>query len=369
MFLYFGLLTAVAAQQRRATLPGNAARSRMCKGWKMFRRRFLAAAPGAALLAARPALAAAPEIRFARQFSMGYLQFNVMERRGLVEKHAAALGLPEVKVSWLTFNGPDSMNGALISDSVDIVSGGIPGLVTLWARTRGTAQEVRGICALSSQPCLLNTRNPALHGIADLTEADRIAVPTVKVSIQAVTLQMAAAKLFGPAEFARFDPLTLSMSPPDATIALLSGGNGAISCAFSVPPFQEQQLERPGIRTLLNSFEVAGPHSFTLAWTSARFRERNPVLYQALLLALEEATEIVNADRVAAARLWIEDSGSKLPIEKVGAVVSGPQVRWTMVPESTAAYAGFMRTAGTVRAAPASWQDLFFPEAHGRGGS
>ena len=336
----------------------------------MLRRHFLgAAAPAAALLAAGPARAAVPEIRFARQFSMGYLQFNVMERQRLLEKHAAALGLPDVKVSWITFNGPDAMNGALISDSVDIVSGGIPGLVTLWARTRGTAQEVRGISALSSQPCLLNTRNPALRTIADLTDADRIAVPTVKVSIQAVTLQMAAAKLFGAAEFAKFDTLTVSMSPPDATIALLGGANGAVSCAFSVPPFQEQQLQQPGIRTLLNSFEVAGPHSFTLAWTSARFRERNPVLYQALLLALEEATGIVNADRTAAAALWIEDVKSRLPIETVGRVVSGPQVRWTMVPESTMAYATFMRAAGTVRAAPASWQDMFFPEAHGRGGS
>jgi len=336
----------------------------------MLRRHLLGAAvPAAVLLAARPARAAVPEIRFARQFSMGYLQFNVMERQRLLEKHAAALGLPEVKVSWITFNGPDAMNGALISDSVDIVSGGIPGLVTLWARTRGTAQEVRGIAALSSQPCLLNTRNPALRTIADLTDADRIAVPTVKVSIQAVTLQMAAAKLFGAAEFAKFDTLTLSMSPPDATIALLGGGNGAISCAFSVPPFQEQQLQQPGIHTLLNSFEVAGPHSFTLAWTSARFRERNLVLYQALLLALEEATGIVNQDRAAAAALWIEDVKSRLPIETVGRVVSGPQVRWTMVPESTMAYASFMRAAGTVRAAPASWQDMFFPEAHGRGGS
>ena len=93
-------------------------------------------------------------------------QVNVMEHQRLLEKHAAALGLPEVKVSWITFNGPDTMNGALISDSVNVVPGGIPGLVTLWARTRGTAQEVRGICALSSQPGLLNTRNPALHGMA-----------------------------------------------------------------------------------------------------------------------------------------------------------------------------------------------------------
>ena len=49
-------------------------------------------------------------------------------------------------------------------------------------------------------------------------------MPAVKFSVQAITLQMAAAKLFGAKEFEKFDPLTVSMSPPDATVALLKGG-------------------------------------------------------------------------------------------------------------------------------------------------
>jgi len=89
--------------------------------------------------------AGAQEVRIARQFSMGYLQFNVMEHEKLLEKHAAALGLKDVKIVWTIFNGPDAMNNALISDSVDIVAGGVPGLLTLWNRTRGTANEVKGI--------------------------------------------------------------------------------------------------------------------------------------------------------------------------------------------------------------------------------
>lgn len=329
-----------------------------------------AAAPlGAMALAPRIARATPLEVRFARQFSMGYLQFNVMEHHGLMEKHAKAMGLGDVKVKWLTFNGPDAMNVALISDSVDVVAGGIPGLVTLWGRTAGTAHEVKGISALSSQPCLLNTRNPAVNSISDLTTHDRIAVPTVKVSIQAVTLEMAAAKQFGPANFAKLDPLTVSMSPPDATIAILGEGNAGITCVFSVPPFQEQQLEKPGIRTILNSFDVAGPHSFTVCWTSRRFRDGNPTLYKALFAALEEATQMVNADRRAAAALWIADSHSKLPLDKVAKVASGPRVTWTMTPQSIMRYASFLHDRGAVKIAPAAWQDLFFPEVHGMPGS
>ena len=106
---------------------------------------------------AAPAAAQVPEIRLAKQYSMGYLQLNVMEHQKLIEKHAKALGIPEVKVSWLKFNGPAAINDALISGNIDIASGGVPGLLTLWAKTKGTPQEVRGISALSSQPFLLNT--------------------------------------------------------------------------------------------------------------------------------------------------------------------------------------------------------------------
>ena len=313
--------------------------------------------------------AQAQEIRLARQFSMGYLQFNVMEHEKLLEKHAAALGLKDVKIVWSTFNGPDAMNNALISDSVDIVAGGVPGLLTLWNRTNGTANEVKGISALSSQPFLLNTRSDNIKSIADLKGSDRIALPAVKVSVQAVTLQMAAAKLFGEKNFGKLDNLTVSMSPPDSTIALLSGSN-EITCVFGVPPFQQQQLEKPGIRTILNSFDVMdGPHTFTVAWTSARFREKNPVLYKALFAALKEATEIVDKDRKKAATYWIEDVKSKMPIEKVTAVISGPQVRWTMAPENAMKFAAFMHSVGSLKTVPKSWKDLFFPEVHDLSGS
>ena len=200
-----------------------------------------------------------------------------------------------------------------------------------------------------------------MRSIADLGEGDKIAEPTVKVSVQAMTLQMAAARQFGPAQLARLDPLTVSMAPPDATVALLNGG---ITCAFSVPPFQERQLENAGIRTLLDSFEVAGPHSFALCWAGGRFREGNPRLYAALVAALPEATERVNAGRRTAATQWIADTMSNLPPELVARIVSGPQVSWSMALQDTLAFARFMREAGAVRTAPGQWQEPFFPEVH-----
>jgi NitT/TauT family transport system substrate-binding protein len=121
---------------------------------------------------------------------------------------------------------------------------------------------------------------------------------------------------------------------------------------------------------VLNSYDVMdGPHSFTVAWTSAWFRDHNPVLSKALMAAMTEATEIINRDRRAAAALWIEDSRSKLPLDFVDRVVAGPQVRWTMAPENTMKFARFMHTTGMLKSVPESWRDYFFPEAHGLNGS
>jgi NitT/TauT family transport system substrate-binding protein len=314
-----------------------------------------------ALAVAHASAAEVTEVKVAKQFSIGYLQINVMEHQGLIEKHAKADGLGDIKVSWLTFNGPDMMNDALLSGSVDLVSGGVPGMVTLWAKTAPTSRQVKGISALSAQPFLLNARNPAIKTIADFTDKDRIALPAVKVSVQAVTLQMAAAKLWGPANFAKLDPLTVSMSPPDSTIALLAGSTD-ITAVFGVPPFQQEQLKNPSIHTVLNSFDVLGPHTFTCLWTSAKFHDGNPKLFKSIMGALTEATELVNKDIRKAASYWHEEAKSKLSLDEVTAIVSGPQVQWTMVPKNTMVYAQFMHQVGSIKLKPERWQDMFFPE-------
>ncbi|MBS0243835.1 MAG: ABC transporter substrate-binding protein [Proteobacteria bacterium] len=336
----------------------------------MTRRSWQAFACMAALAAAPSAAwAEASEIRFVRQFSMGYLQFNVMEREGTVEKHAKALGLGDIKVTWQIINGPNAVNDALISGSVDVVAGGVPGLVTLWSKTKNTAIKVKGISAFTSQPFFLNTRSANVKTIADFTAADKIAVPSIKTSVQAVVLQMAAAKQWGAANYAKLDNLTVPMSPPDATVAIMSGA-ADITSVFSVPPYQAQQLEREGIHTVLKSYDVfGGPHTFTVGWTTTRFHDENPKLYQALILAMREATDRVNQDIKSASQYWIDANKSKIPLEKVMKIAGDPPVRWTMVPEQSKKFADFMQSVGTIKEAPASWKDMFFPEVHDLPGS
>src|SRR5258708_11924801 len=116
----------------------------------------IAAMTALAIGRATTMVAAAAEIRLAEQFSMGYLQFNIMKRDKLIEKYAAQRGLKDFRVSWQRFNGPVAMNEALLSNSTDIVSGGVACLITLWGKKQGTSFEGKGNCALTSQPFPLN---------------------------------------------------------------------------------------------------------------------------------------------------------------------------------------------------------------------
>ncbi|TMH54609.1 MAG: ABC transporter substrate-binding protein, partial [Betaproteobacteria bacterium] len=206
---------------------------------------------------AAPAHAETSEVRAAQQFGLSYLALMMMEDSKLVEKQAKTMGLGDIKVSWAKLGGPGAMNDALLSGGIDFGTGGVPSLITLWSKTHGTPQEVRGVGALNSMPVNLVTSNPNVKSIRDFTDKDKIAVTTVKVSTQALLLQMAAAKEFGEQNYAKLDPLTVSLPHPDAMTALLSGG-GTITAHFSSPPFQYQEVGRPGIRTILSNYEILG---------------------------------------------------------------------------------------------------------------
>jgi NitT/TauT family transport system substrate-binding protein len=191
----------------------------------------------------------------------------------------------------------------------------------------------------------------------------------VKVSIQAVTLQMAAEKAFGEGQHGRLDAYTVSLSHPDAQTALLSGAS-EINAHFSSPPFQYQQLEKPGIRTVLNSYEVlGGPATFNLVWTTSRFRTENPKLYDAFVKALDEAIAQINKDKRAAAEAYLRISKDKDSLDNIVKMLNDPQIVYTTTPQNVMKYVAFMGKVGSIKVKPDSWKDMFFPNVHGLPGS
>jgi len=333
-------------------------------------RTLIAATLSAGLVAtvAMPATAEMQEIHAAKQYGISYLGLMVMENHNLFEKHAKAAGLNDSKIVWSTFSSGSVMNDALLSGNLQFAAEGVGPFVTLWAKTHGNI-GVKGVAAMNSMPLYLNTRDPNVKTIKDFTDKDKIALPAVKVSIQAVTLQMAAEQAFGPGQQFKLDPLTVTMSHPDAMAALLSP-TSEITGHFGSPPFQYYELEKPGMHTLVNSFKVlGGPATFNLVWTTTKFREENPKVYGAFLKALDEATALINKDKSWAADAYLRISKDKAPQAEILKMLNDPEVVFTTTPQNILKYVQFMNKVGSIKANPSSWKELFFPEAHGTPGS
>jgi NitT/TauT family transport system substrate-binding protein len=327
----------------------------------------LALLVGTLTFAAIPARAEMAEIAVAQQYGISYLPLMLMEEKKLFEKHAKTAGV-DVKVGWAKFAGGNVMNDALLSGNLQFASGGVGPLLTLWARTRGNL-DVRGVGALNSMPLHLVTRNPNVRTIRDFRDSDRIALPAVKVSVQAVLLQMAAEQAFGAGQQNRLDALTVTMSHPDAMQALLSG-QSEIDAHFGSPPFQYQEVARGGNHVVLNSYDVlGGPATFNVVWTTAKFRNDNPKLYDAFVKALDEAIGEINRDKRAAAEAYLRITKDKDSVDNILRMLNDPGIVYTTTPQNMMKFAEFMQKIGAIKAKPESWRDFFFPNVQGLPGS
>jgi NitT/TauT family transport system substrate-binding protein len=325
------------------------------------------------VVAAAIALAAAPvrgevsEIHVSRQYGISYLPLMIMEDRKLIEKHAKEAGI-DVKVDWSKFASGAVMNDALLSGNLQFASGGVGPFTTLWAKTRGNL-DVKAVAAINSMPLFLVTNNPKVKTLADFTDHDKIALPAVKVSIQAVTLQMAAEKAFGPGQQNRLDHLTVSMSHPDAMAALLSG-RSEVTAHLGSPPFQYEELERPGMHKVFSSYDVlGGPATFNVVWTTAKFHDENPKVYAAFVAALDEATALINGDKRAAAETYLRISKDKSGVDFILKMLDDPEIKYTTTPNNVMKYVDFMYKIHSIKVKPESWKEMFFPNAQSLPGS
>jgi NitT/TauT family transport system substrate-binding protein len=297
------------------------------------------------------------ELRISKQYGLGYLPLIVLEGQKLLEKNAREAGLGELKVEWVTFGGGATANDALLSGNVDLISGGVAPAVILWDKTKGAAKL---LAALNESPVILNTSNPNVKTIKDFTEKDKIALPSVKVSIQAITLQIAAAKLFGQKDFARLDPLTVALPHPDALIALTSG-KSEITAHFTFEPYSTLELQDKKIHTVLSSYELfGGGHTANLVTTSEKFYTANPTLVSVILKSLNEASQWITNNKSAAAQLYLDVTKSKEALDLVENILRNPDSVYSIKPRNVTAYSDFLYEIGTIKSKPAE-KDLFFP--------
>ncbi|MEO5695186.1 MAG: ABC transporter substrate-binding protein [Usitatibacter sp.] len=322
----------------------------------------------ATLFATASASAEVSEVKLMSQYGIGYMQLTVMKANKLVEKHLAKSGMPATTVTWATLGAGAAANDALLAGSLHYAAGGTGPAFILWDRTRSNV-GVHGVAALSSMPNLLVSRNPAVKTLKDFTEKDRIAMAGAGSSVQTIYLQMAVSKEYGIENYKKLNPLMVNLPHPEGLRAMLSG-SGEVTAQFTSPPFQQRALEDPAVHTVLNSYDImGGPNTFLMVWSTKKFRDENPKSYKAVLDAMKEATAFINADKRAAAEIYVKEGGGKENVEKILAIMNDPQVTYTLAPERVLPYAQFMHKIGTLKTNPTSWKDLFFPDIHEMAGS
>jgi NitT/TauT family transport system substrate-binding protein len=320
-------------------------------------------------LTSHEARSEATELRISKGYGIHYLPLYIMEHEKLVEKHAAAAGLGDIKVTSPIFDGGNVINDAMLSGALDIAPIGVPGFLTLWDKAKGNARlEVEGLGAVGAGAVYLNTRNPAIKTLADFTAKDKIALPGIKTSTNAVILEMAAAHEFGDANYAKLDPLTVGMPYPEAFSALVSGKT-EIDAHLASPPFSLLELDHPEIHLVVSSADLLGNLTMIMAYTTKQFHDKNPKLTKAFVDALEEATAFISHDKLAAARIYVELAKVKMTDEEALRIVADPNTHFTATPEGIMKYADFMHRVGSIKKQPESWKELFFPEIHDRAGS
>ncbi len=335
------------------------------------------------------------------QPGLPYLPLMVMKDLRLVERQAAKVGLGDVTIEYKMILGATPATTAVLSGEVTVMAMGVPAAISVWDRTRDN-RRVKVIGAVCAAPMYLNTTNPQVKGIEDFTRADRIALPFIRTSTQAVVLQMAAAQKFGIRQYTDLDDLTVSMTHLTATRYLLER-NGGITASFSSPPYQEYQLRSRAVvvKRVMSSFDVlGGPASFIVAVADERFATERPQLFEAVYAALCEAQEMIAADPSRAAGIFVRltkdaervgtndsarggaragDGAGATPDELTAAAVnersrittllSNPLVRFDIAPQRMMTFANFLHSVGTIGRAPKGWEELCFGRVHGERGS
>ena len=328
------------------------------------RRHAIAMALGLSLMAPMLAMAQQKsEISISRQPGILYFPTHIIEKQQLLEKHAAKIGLGNVSVKWIDFANGGAQQDALVSGNVDIINTGTGQLLLLWDRTKG---GIKGITASSAGPLIFVSRDPKVKTLADLSGGDKIAVPTVRVSTQAILLQIAATKLFGPDQWNRFDTMTVQMGHPDGVIAM-NNQSHEVKSHFAAPPFQYYELGKvEGAHKVTTSAEILGtPLTQGQFMTTTRFAEANPKIIQALRAAAEEAKSYIETQTRDAVEIYREVTKDKTPTEEILEILKQPgMMDWNLYPQGTMTFAQHLNRIGTLKSMPSSWKDYYLPIIH-----
>ncbi len=320
------------------------------------------------MAAVQPAAAETDALRVLRPVDLIALPLIIMQHEHLIERVAEQMGLGAVKVEWVAPGKPSPIE-ALGTGQADLAATDIAAFVTAADSTAGTPGEVRALAALAERPYVLVARKAGIKTIRDFHAGDHIAVPAVKVSGPALMLEMAAAQEWGAEHYDKLDLLVVAR-PDQAASEALQSGNGNLDAHFSQTPFADDELANSAIHRVMDSFDIAGPHTAAALAITARFHDANPKLCIAILSALEQADDLIKNNPGTAAEIYASVAKDQdVAVEDLTDMIGDPDLAYRTAPSGLMRLAEFMHRVGRLKRQPGSWKELFVPEAHDLPGS
>lgn len=294
--------------------------------------------------------------------TLGLAQFpgHVASDLKLIEQRAAALGMPDLKVSYQQVTSGVVVSDLLLSGHANVGIGGNVPMFNLWAKTNG---RVKGIMAFSEGDMFLITCDPRIKSIHDYTDKDRIAMTDLKTTTYALVMQMEAAKEFGWDNRAKFEPISVGMSDPDGVGAILSCKTD-VKSHMTILPHSTVELASGKAHVVFSSQDVFGhPYTFVAAFTTTNFRNSNPKVYEAIVGGLADAIKFIRENPEKAADMFMKEEpfvGTRDMLIELIKRQTPDHFSYTQTPNSTKAFLDFMYKSGMIKTDPPSWSDVWF---------
>ena len=124
-------------------------------------------------------------------------------------------------------------------------------------------------------------------------------------------------------------------------------------------------LADPRIHRIVSSHDLyGGPGTNGLSLATQQFRDANPKTLKAIVEALKDAMQLINADRRNAAQAYVDVTSDKIGAAAAFKILDAPDMIFSATPVGTLQVAKFMFRTGSIKVEPQDWKDMFFPEVH-----
>ncbi len=305
------------------------------------------------------------EVKIGTGFGLAFLPVYICEDLKLVEKYGHAAGLEE-KASFPRFMGAAQMQDALASGAIDMAPFGTAPLLAAWQNAKGTPSQIFAVSGITSLPLTLLSNQPNEKSVADLTPADRIAVPTLSSPQKYLLEIQSEKKTLGWFTYGQIDKQLIAMSHADAITALVEGSGqppDQVTAYFASPPFVELALRDANVHPILTSADVmGGKFSFLIMGATKAYIDAHPQMPAIVGQAIDEAARIIHDDPRRAAQIFLtHEPSSSFTSATMETVIRDVKDEFGSPIYGVQTMADFMGRHGELKSPPHSWKDIVAP--------